>query len=327
MIMVVLLAGCSQTTSNTPPVNITVTDTTVENTKTAADQYVLFTVNTQEFIYAEKSVETLERIMDINEQYNVPVDLYLTEDIARIYAATAPALVERLKNSTLAAISYHYRPPQPYHSSAYDFLGLNTLSTEKLYTTLLDYEEHATDPETGQTTDEPGGYQFVKDLFGYAPVVVGMAADRKVGDALGKIYKEKGATFIVAHGSKYSPGEERYGLLIRPETIEIIMSEYIGNNPETFIPALWEEQTDGGFMNIKVHDNDFIATQSAWLSIYLKQKPPYNLARGTENRTVLTAEEQTEWWTLYENAVRFVSENKERYTPINAFDLREIVQP
>lgn len=326
MIVVVLLAGCNQTIVDKSSVNTIVTDSTTEDTKTATDRYVLFTVNTQEFIYADKSVETLERIMDIHEQYNVPVDVYLTEDIARIYAATAPALVKRLKDSTLVAISYHYRPPHPYHSSAYDFLGLDTMSAEALYTTLLDYEEHATDPETGQTTDEPGGYQFVKDLFGYAPVVVGMATDRKTGDALGKIYKEKGATFIVAHGSKYSPGEERYGLLIRPETIEIIMSEYSGKNPETFIPALWKEQTDGGFMNIKVHDNDLIATQSAWLSVYLKQKPPYNLARGTENRTVLTAEEQKEWWTLYENTVRFVSENRETYTPINAFDLVKMVE-
>jgi hypothetical protein len=70
---------------------------------------------------------------------------------------------------------------------------------------------------TGESTTEPGGYEYVKDVIGYAPVVVGMASERKIADTLGQIYKEKGATFVVAHGDDYSLGEQRYGLFLRPD--------------------------------------------------------------------------------------------------------------
>jgi hypothetical protein len=290
-----------------------------------SERYVLFTVNTQEFVYSEQSAETLNRILDIHETYDVPVDVYLTEDILRTYEEMAPDLIERLKTSPMVAVSYHYRAPHPYHSSGYDFLGLDAMSTDELYETLLDYQEHATDPETGATTEEEGGYQHVKDVMGYAPVVVGMAADKKVSDTLGEIYKEKGSTFVVAHGDTYQLGEERYGLFLRPEDLAVILSEYYEQEAATFIPALWGAQGDSGFMNIKVHDNDFIADQSAWVSIYSKQKPPYHLERGTEDRELLSTEDSEAVWALYESCVQYVSEHASQYQAINAFDLQKML--
>lgn len=306
--------------------NVVPTGDVVTEAPSDSERYVLFTVNTQEFVYSEQSAETLNRLLDIHEQYEVPVDVYLTEDILRTYEEMAPDLVERLKTSPVVAVSYHYRPPAPFHNSAYDFLGLEDMTSEGLYSALLHYEEYATDPETGATTKEEGGYQHVKDVIGYAPVVVGMAVgDRAVGDALGQIYKEKGATFAVSHDGVIALGDEQFGLFLRPEDIEVKLFELTGQDAEALISGLWGEQGEQGFMNIKVHDNDFIATASAWVSIYLKQKPPYDVDRGTTERELLTEAETAPLWELYEASVKYVSEHASQYQAINAFDLQKML--
>lgn len=297
---------------------------------TQTDRYVLFTINTQEFVYLEKSIETLNRLIDIHEKHEVPVDIYLTEDILRDYEENAPELIERFKGSEQVAVSYHTRPPRPYHSAAYDFLGLSDLSEKDLYTTLLDYEEHATDRESGKTTDEPGGYEHIKDVIGYAPIVVGMPVEleeKEMADTLAQIYKEKGARFVVVH-SDVDWGEERYGLLVRPEHLEVKLFEHVGEDTLSFLLDLWETSTHPSptFMNIKVHDNDFIATESAWTTIYIRQKPPYHLKRGETDRELLSEEESEALWTTYETAVKYVSENPELYEAINALDLLEMLK-
>jgi hypothetical protein len=321
----ILSTGCSGTQELADSANKDLTNSGSESGTDVASEYVLFTVNTQEFVYDELSAGTLNRLLDVHEYYQVPLDVYLTADILRHYEEMAPELVERLKDSALVAVSYHERPPMPSHSSAYDFLGLEDMPQEELYQTLLAYEEFATDPVTGESTTEPGGYEYVKDVIGYAPVVVGMASERKIADTLGQIYKEKGATFVVAHGDDYSLGEQRYGLFLRPENWEVILTEYSGQDPSVFIPKIWEEGESGQFMNIKVHDNDFIASDSAWVAIYLKQKPPYRLERGTSNRSLLSTEESEAFWKLYEDCVKYVSEHSSQYQAINAFDLQKML--
>jgi len=309
------LTSCTQNTAELP----------TEEAASTSERYVLFTVNTQEFIYSEESAETINRIIDLHEEYDVPVDLYLTEDILRTYEEMAPDLVERLKTSPVVAVSYHSRPPVPYNSSAYDFLGLDQMSEDELYATLLDYQEHATDAETGETTDQDGGYQHVKDVIGYAPVIVGISAEKTITEVLSKIYKDKGAEFI-AHGKTDGLGKKLYGLFLRPEDIEVLLSEYAGQEASTFIPALWEEQGASGFMDVKVHDNEFIATKSAWGSIYSKQQPPYDLNRGETKRELLSAEESETFWDLYESCVKYVSEHDSEYQAINALDLQEMTK-
>lgn len=292
----------------------------------SSNRYVSFVVNTQEFIYVDESIETLNRILDIHETYSVPVDVYLTDSVLKAYEESAPELVERLKTSEVVAISYHYRPPYPYHSNAYDFYGLADMSTDELYELLLDYENHGADLESGEPDEGSGGYQYVKDTMGYAPVVVGMAVDsRKVGDVLGQVYKEKGASFAVSHEASLDLGEERFELLVRPEHIEVKLFEQVGEEAEALISGLWNERAETSapeFMNIKVHDNDFIADKSAWLSIYLRQKPPYHLERGTAERELLSEEKSEALWSLYEASVKYVSEHPELYSAINAFDLQ-----
>ena len=295
-----------------------------------SDRYVMFTLNTQEFIYLDECVETVNRVIDIHEEYQVPVDIYLTEDIIRDYETSAPELIERLKESDMVAVSYHTRPPRPYNLAAYDFIGMDELPPDELYETLLDYEEHAVDRETGETTEDEGGYEHVKEVIGYAPIVVGMPIgieEKEMRNALAEIYKQKGATFVVMHRD-VDLGEQHYGFFVRPEHIEVKLFEHVGEDAVSLIETLWEESTfpTPTFMSIKVHDNDFIATASAWTSIYLKQKPPYDLERGKTERELLSEEESREMWTLYEDSVKYVSEHPELYTAINAFDLSALLK-
>ena len=129
-----------------------ITEEAVISTQTTVpvnvNDYAIFSINVQDFSYPEQSAAVLDRIITLNETYNVPVDIYLTDVMAQIYAEQFPQLLERLKTSPVVAISYHYRAPRPYANN-YDWLGLRNMSADELYQTVLRYETHAVDPVTG----------------------------------------------------------------------------------------------------------------------------------------------------------------------------------
>ncbi|GAB4463453.1 MAG: hypothetical protein Kow0070_23990 [Anaerolineales bacterium] len=157
------------------------------------NDYAIFSINMQDFSYPEKSAAVLERIITLHEIYKVPVDIYLTDVMAQIYAEQFPQLLERLKTSPVVAISYHYRPPRPYANN-YDWLGLRNMRADELYQTILRYETHAVDPVTGQTTEAAGGYQYVASLIGYPPYAASSISDNaEIDTAILRVFKELGA--------------------------------------------------------------------------------------------------------------------------------------
>ncbi|NWF62728.1 MAG: hypothetical protein HXY38_00325, partial [Chloroflexi bacterium] len=111
--------------SETQPVQITEEAATSAPTVAPANlnDYAIFSINVQDFSYPEQSAAVLDKIISLHEAYNVPVDIYLTDAMAQIYAEQFPQLLERLKTSPVVAISYHYRAPRPY-ANKYDWLGL-----------------------------------------------------------------------------------------------------------------------------------------------------------------------------------------------------------
>lgn len=149
-----------------------------------------FSIVTQEFWYTRESIDTINRIIDIHEQNSVPIDVIVDDASMQLYAQHAPEVINRLKNSGVVAVSYHIRAPRPYFQR-FDFAGLSDLSDDGLYDALTKYEEYAVDLETGETTEAPGGFQFVKDSLGYPPVMSGLNTDLQFTSTLAQVYKDK----------------------------------------------------------------------------------------------------------------------------------------
>ncbi|MFA6549941.1 MAG: hypothetical protein WCT36_01130, partial [Candidatus Gracilibacteria bacterium] len=222
--------GCTQETTTEP---IDTTETTTENSSTeippisSLDKtvYTAFIINTHDWANPEESIATINKIIDLHEEYQIPVDIYLDDPVIQIYQDQAPELLERLKTSPYVAVSYHLRPPYPYYWD-YDWFGLDKLSDSELETLLLNYEEHEIDLVTGEPTDNPGGYQLLEDLMGYPPYVAVVMGSPNVSVILAEIYKEKGALFTLTHSGTTGWGESKYGLWMRPESLEVKAYEY-----------------------------------------------------------------------------------------------------
>lgn len=307
------------------------TDETLEESK----KYVLFTLNTHDWVFGEKSTATVQRVIEIHERYNVPVAVYLTDPMVQLYTEQYSDLIEILKTSPVVVVSYHIRPPVPYYIH-FDFLGLESMSVDELDDTLLQYEEHAIDLETGMPAEEEGGYEYLKKVIGYAPPVVGMLTDVENGIPLTKIYAEKGATFAVVHERISTLGEKKGVLFIRPEDVEIKLYEYrtVEKDPATII--LQESENASTirdiFINIKMHDNDFYARKTTWAAAYYENRdktkpltPPFDLSLAGGDDILKSQKEEDEMWELYENTVKYVSEHQDDFTSISEFDLVEMV--
>ena len=309
--------------AETRPAPITVEAAT--STLTAApvnvNDYAIFSINVQDFSYPEQSAAVLDRIISLHETYNVPVDIYLTDVMTQIYAEQFPQLLERLKTSPVVAISYHYRAPRPYANN-YDWLGLGDMSADEMYQTVMRYETHAVDPVTGQTTDAAGGYQYVASLIGYNPYAASsLASDANIDDAILRVFKDLGAQLTVVHGRALNLGDVKKGLYVRPEHYDYMLFQNVGADPAgAFENALNEAHNSQGiapyFVGVKMHDNDFFATQSAWLTVYVDggKRPNWNPSLQSP---LLSQAEQDAMWAMYEQTVIYVASQRDRIGTVN----------
>lgn len=286
------------------------------------EDYVIFSINVQDFSYPAQSAAVLNQIITLHELYNMPVDIYLTDVIARIYAEQYPALLERLKTSPVVAISYHYRAPRPY-ANQNDWAGLENMSTDELYQTIMRYETHAVDPVTGQTTDEAGGYQYVASLIGYAPYAASsLSPSSVVDDILMQVFSELGAQMTVVHGRANNLGDIKKGLIVRPEQYDYMLFQHVGEDAaQSYAAALAEAHNARGaitpyFVGVKMHDNDFFAAKSAWLTVYVDggKRAPWN---PELKAALLSQTEQDAMWAIYEQTVIYVASQSRHITPIN----------
>jgi len=307
--------------------------------------YTLFSLNVHDWTHPDESVATVGHVLDIHEEYGVPVDIYFTDPLFRITLEKDPELIERLKNSSVATVAYHIRPPAPYYPG-FDWFGLSALSDDELYSTLYAYETHALDLETGTYSEEPGGYAYVGEIMGYAPVGVGILPGGRVGEALGQVYADLGNTFVATHG-KHSALGDRYGsgsLYIRPEDEDVKIYEEARRTQDGgavfeayFVNEFPEKPI---FLGVKYHDNNFFAIGGTpWWSVYFssseseKQEevpmfrtPPFSLDQAVFVGRIETDVEQVQDWELYESAVKYVAEHPEKVTPMNLLMLRDLVR-
>jgi hypothetical protein len=296
--------------------------------------YTTFVINVHDWTEPEESIATLNRIIDLNEKYEMPVDFYLTDGMVQLYAKEAPDLIARLATSPYVAVSYHLRPPTPYYANFHDE-WFDGLSNADLKTQLQAYEEHATDLATGKPTDAPGGYTYLKQLLGYPPyVVVQSYGSDKISKTLASIYKEMGAVFTLRHGTATALGVKANGLYLRPEDLEVKVYEKKTEVPveEMIADALEELPTTlPAFLNLKWHEDNFYASGTGWFGIYFQDgndrsipfDPPYDLS-NTSTQTPKSEEQQKVQWDRYEGMLQYMKDHPETYTVVNARDLLKL---
>ncbi len=314
------------------------TETTTRSTEPQI--YVQFVTNVHDWLFPEKSIETLNRLMDLHEQYEIPVEFHLTDTVTQIYVEQSPELMERIRSSAYVAVSYHVRPPHPI-VSGFDQVGLMGMSSQERYETFMGFETHRLDMETGRyLSDEPGGFQFLKDQLGYAPRIVGQTNGRN-GAEYSQVFEELGALFTVLHeqgGSDIS--EMIHGLNKRPEDQEVKLYEF--RVPERFDPesefADWTDGFDGTrdwFVNLKYHENNFYLTNTPFAPIYWEDwnngrqvafEPPYDTTASYDHIRIRPEDHQEAHWALYTEALEYVDQNSDWLTAINSVDLEQMLE-
>lgn len=292
-----------------------------------ANSVVTFSLNMQDFAYPDQSVATLNRVLDLHEKYHIPVDVFLTGTIARYYVEHAPDLVTRLKTSPEVAVSYHERPPAPY-CDGFDWFGITSMSAEQQYNEVMLYETHDIDLSSGKTTNDAGGYDYVKSMMGYAPYAAGVPSGAGVTSAVDAVLVALGAKMDIVHGSSaMNIGEKKNGLFIRPETVDLKLFEHTESGAVALDSALASAPAVTGavapyFVNVKMHDNDFFATASAWTTVYLAQgyhrKPPFNLSLIAP---LLSTADSDAVWTRYEQTLIEANALRSSITLMNIPDI------
>lgn len=287
----------------------------------ATGDAVTFSINVQDFGHPAESAATLNRIIDLHEKYNVPVDIYLTGQMAEIYAMQYPDLFDRLKTSPVVAISYHVRPPAPYYNN-YDWMGLAQMPSDQQYEIIKRYEIYATDPVTGQTTAAPGGYARVAELIGYPPYSAGALSDANLEKQVMRVFRELGAQFTISHGRVNNLGDVKDGVYIKPEQSDYKLYEHTGQDAaQSFEEALAVAHTAKGaqapyLVGVKMHDNNFFAIQSAWTTVYMDggKRPNWD---PTLTSPLISQADQDAMWAIYEQTVIHVASQQARITAVN----------
>lgn len=303
--------------------------------------FISFIINVHDWTHPSESADTLLRLVDLFEKYNVRGDFYFTAEVTRKYMEERPDVIERLRNSNMT-ISYHVRPPHPLYSG-FDS-RLQGLDDATLHQTLLDYETYALDLETGELDrSQPGGYTYVAQVFGRKPVVAPAPNnDPRIKAASQRVYRNLGAQMTLLYheeGTKMDqPFETVNGLLVRPSDFSTTRTTDIDGtdnfwwnfmsrpnadvyNPTSMLQTQlteWQGHNYGRapFITALIHENNFYRSGAeGWSSIYFTMdkggkadplSPPFDLF-VPDPSTLRTPADQQAIWNAYEEMVAYAA--------------------
>lgn len=286
-----------------------------------------FSLNVQDFSYPDLSADVIDRAVTLHESVGLPVDVFLTTTMVDLYQSNYPALFNRLLTSSVVALNYHTRPPLPYRIN-FDWLGLTNMASNVVFNIVTDYENHGLDLVNGTATTNAGGYAKLKSLAGYAPFMVGIASETAINGPVQTAFNKLGARINVVHDSARNLTNRMVrGMYEKPEHVDLRLFEtnYDGVAPSVILSNAftWARSSNGVsppyFVGVKMHDNDFFAVDSAWLTVYdhkMNQRPWTNAY--TLKSALLTTNEMTNMWNRYEQLVRHAGSNAASYTTLNA---------
>ena len=350
-----ILAGCSSSTA--PPVDaaanlpdgggtadsggpdvVTTFDAATEPAAvTFTDTVSMFHLNVQEYGYLSDSADLVKKVMDLFDSLDMRLDIYLTTWMIDEYEAKYPDLLKRILTTPNVSVSYHTRPPKPYRASfndkdGHDWYGLWNMDAQKQYDEIKLFESFGVDLTTGQRTTAEGGFTKLKRLYGRAPYVAGDEADgQQMQSAVDKVFKDLGTAFVIGHGHEAFEGDTRNGVPLKPEVVDAKVFSFDSsldgdacvtnaNGKDVYDCEMARCSTATKkpcTVAYKMHDNDFLADDSWWLTVYGKKTPPWNPAARSPQ---LTAEGKAKMWNRYEQIVRRAKESLTTYGNVGAKD-------
>ncbi|MFA6889080.1 MAG: hypothetical protein WC254_06310 [Candidatus Woesearchaeota archaeon] len=322
-----LLVACKEKDVTTP-IPATPIPNITEDTRPAFS----FILNVHDWYNPEESAETLTHLLDIFEKYNIKAEFYFTEPIFKTYEQYHPEVLQRLLEDNMT-ISFHIRQPHPviFGSSQYSAAIENMSSSERI-AKLTDYEIYALNLSTGGIDyTHPGGYSYIKEKIGYAPIVAGLNADSPTlrKDEL-KVLKSMGLQMYIREhmGDTLDTGDS--GLLTRPSQFGIeeqdqkynyfVNGQSLGPVDPLHSVVDPSELFAGaqGYGLFVAHENDFYTESPGWTQVYWRNlqgdhyivKPsPYDLTASDGNLRFFTEEEMNQQWENYEAIVAYASEH------------------
>jgi hypothetical protein len=306
--------------------------------------YTLVSLNVHDWVNPEKSAETINKVIDLHEKYEIPVGIYVTDPAFQNYMEMEDPLLERLVESDYVEIGYHFRPPFPAYMG-FDHDGIAKMSDDERYDILMEYESHALDLETGEYTDEPGGLQFVIDTLGEVPLIAGLGSSiGSTRESLAEVYTDMGAIFTVGRDG-IDVGDTEYDFYIRPEHFDLKLYEFVHayNKGESSIQEMLEEavaqlidaEQGPQVLGIKYHENNFYYTNTPFAPCMWEDgdkskplDPPYDLDLcydGIPGYSMRNLEAQKEHWALYEATLQYLADYRSEYNPIGLEDVMEML--
>ena len=301
--------------------------------------YITFAVNVHDWVNLDDSADIISKLTDIFNKYKVRGDFYFTAPVVEAYMSKRPEVISKLKESNMG-ISYHVRPPSPIYNG-FD-AGLKKLDDLALKQAVKDYETYGLNLKTGGVDkSRAGGYAYVSQVFGKAPVVVSpQSANNRVRFACEEVYKPMGAKMEVLYHEEGTPVDDPFqyknGLLLRPSDFSITRwsvagakadafwwNKLMGPQAEKFDPrarlkqeiAAWKNSRPP-FITALIHENNFYNSGAeSWKAYYLGGEdyrtplsPPYDLSapNPAKRRSV---EEQQKILQAYENMVAYAAAN------------------
>jgi len=238
------------------------------------------------------------------------------------------SLLTRLKTSPYVQVCYHTRPPLPYYTN-FNWMRMDTMTDAQKYNTIMRYETHGLNLTTGQTTDATGGFGKLKTVLGYTPLVAACFPDDAAGATPLTVYKDLGAKMFVDHNRTINLGDKKEGLPLRPEHYDLKLFEQANSTTDSIVSNALQSAHSAGnakapyFIGIKMHDNDFFADSSAWVTVYSKKVPAWDI---TQKSTLLSAAEQTTMWNAYVNMVQYASTHATTIKTVSTKDVITMLQ-
>lgn len=344
LISSLLLTSCGGAVTQDPP--ILVDDKKIEEDLELNfdpdTNYVLFSLNVHDWVNPEESAQTINKVIDLHESYEIPVGIYITDPTFQNYMEMDEELLNRLVESDYVELGYHFRPPYPAYSG-FDHDGLSKMNDEDRYEALLAYESYALDLVTGQVTNEAGGLQYIIDTLGEVPLIAGLGSSiGPTRETLAQIYTDMGVLFTVGRNGKDITDTE-YEFLIRPEHYDLKLYEKVRayNKDGVTIEEIISEAVDNllkadegpSVLGIKYHENNFYLTGTPFAPCMWEGgdkskplEPPYDLELCYEGETIRPLTAQNQHWALYEATLEYLDENRDAYTMIGLEDVLEMME-
>ncbi len=297
--------------------------------------YITFEVNVHDFVHLEDSAETLLMLIDLFDSHGVKGEFFLTGPMTHHFMEQHPEVVQRLIETQMA-ISYHVRPPHPAMRGFDTPLQISAINLKEQK--IAEYESQRLDTTTGDLiSDQPGGYQYLTQVFGEESVAVNIANDPVRGFILP--YLERAGARVVVLSERGAPTfdepfSREYNLWVRPTDMRIDRWAASGvdaslawwtmletDYADAYQPLVYLQDQLGSwngerlpFVVVSISEDNFYRQGPApWTLIYYQDEsksqpksPPFDLsapdlstARSEENRVAV--------WDAYAELVTWAS--------------------